>query len=116
MITKSGILELVARRNELLEEEDVPSEVDIIQYNIVKSFKNNFRLYDVDFILEVLTQFGAAPCLVYDDNGMFAVSGQGFQPVVSGDQLIEGSLEVFVEKEMWKPSIREALKYYLSEY
>jgi hypothetical protein len=67
----------------------------------------------VDFILECLTRFGQAPNVMYDDNGLFAVSSDGFQPVVTGRQRIDGTISVYVNRKQWKKTIRLALKHYL---
>lgn len=89
-------------------------QVDRIRDNILADIIANFSEYPVDEVLETLTRFGQAPCLVYDDNGKFAVSGDGYQPVVTGNELIEGGLTTFVEAHMWKKTVREALFHYLT--
>jgi hypothetical protein len=76
----------------------------------------HFAQLPVDFILEIFTHLGGAPNLVYDDNGLFAVSGNGYQPVVTGKDKIDGTIHTFVEKRMWKPTIRKAVRYYLTKY
>lgn len=53
---------------------------------------------------------------MYDDNGMFAVSGDGYQPVVTGRERIDGAMTVVVEKKQWKKTIRQALKYFINSY
>lgn len=88
-------------------------EIDKIAQDIISEFKSNLNSYEVDFVLESLTHFGQAPALVYDDNGLFAISGTGMNSVVTGNQKIEGAMVTYVEKKMWKKTIREALKYYL---
>lgn len=88
--------------------------IDEIEKTILVTFKKLFNKYEVDFIIETLTRFGQAPNVVYDDNGLFAVSSVGYQPVVTGKEKIHGSLNVFVERQQWKKSIRAALKHYLT--
>lgn len=113
-MNKEEISILLDERDILLDNENYDEKlVDSIQKKITKEIKKNFNKYEVDFIIETWTRFGCAPCLVYDDNGKFAVSGDGYGPAVFGDDRIEGSLQVFVEKEMWKKTIREALKYFI---
>lgn len=90
-----------------------PKEIDNLGREIKKLIDTHVNTLPVDFIIESLTMLGDAPNVMYDDNGMFAVSGDGYQPVVSGNQRIEGGLTVHVEKKMWKSTIRKALKYYL---
>jgi hypothetical protein len=116
MLTKVGILELLQKRSKILDVDYESPEIDVIKDRILESIRNNFLVYDVDFILETYTHLGAAPNLVYDDNGRFAVSGDGFQPVVTNDELLEGEIITFVEKDMWKTTIREALRHYVFSY
>ena len=66
-----------------------------------------------EFIFDELTKLGQAPCLLYDDNGYFAISASGYCSVNLEPDNWEGSF--FVQKNMWKDSIREALNYYLDE-
>ena len=65
-------------------------------------------------MIESLTKLGEAPNILYDDNGNFAVTGTGFQSV-SMDEISDVTMSFFVLKEHWFKTIREALKYYLSE-
>lgn len=112
-MTKKYILELLKERDSLLKTDEGDERVDAIQTDIVGEFRKRFNDYEVDFILESLTRFGQAPNVIYDDNGLFAVSSAGYQPFVSGRQKIEGAITVFVEKKQWKKTIRLALKNYL---
>ena len=64
--------------------------------------------------LDEITHEGYAPCLVFDDDGHWAVSFSAFQPVPGGDG--EGFSEqviisIIVEKDEWKNSIEEAIEY-----
>jgi len=101
-------------RDALLKTDKENPNVDIIEKEITEELRKNFKNYEVDFILETLTMFGQAPNVIYDDNGNFAVSASGYQPVVAGSQKIEGMVSVFVEKKQWKKTIRLALKHYLN--
>lgn len=94
---------------------DEPKEVDILGKEIKADIKKHVNILPIDFAIEALTMLGDAPCIMYDDNGMFAVTSDGFQKVVVGRQRIDGTLTVLVEKKMWKKNIREALKFYLSD-
>ena len=114
-MTKDEIKSLLDIRSAKYSEDENDPQVDTIRDEILAVIKGNFYSYEVDFILETLTRFGSAPNLVYDDNGMFAISDSGYQPVVTGDELIEGALTVFVEAVQWKKTIREALHYYLND-
>lgn len=107
------ILELLEVRNNLLDTDEKNERIDEIENEIILQIKDNYNHYSVDFIIETLTKFGQAPNLIYDDNGMFAISSEGYQPVVSGDERIEGVVSVAVEKEQWFDTIRKALWHYL---
>ena len=117
---KEVIEELVKKRARLLKKEDYDSksktgkEIDEIEDFIRKEFIEDFKGYEVDYILETLTKFGSAPNLIYDDNGFFAITEDGYQQVVIGSQKIEGNFTVYVEKKQWKKTIREALYYHLT--
>lgn len=91
----------------------MPKEVDSMAKEVEKLLKEHFKELPVDFIIETLTHLGQAPNVMYDDNGYFAVSGDGLQEVVYGRKKIEGGMTVIVNKKMWKKTIREALKYYM---
>jgi hypothetical protein len=113
-LTQKDITNLIKERSRLLDKDYNDSKADLIQQHITASFKKYFKGYPCDFIIETLTEFGQAPNIIYDDNGLFAMSADGYQPVVTGDEKLEGELMVFVmKKDMWKPTIREALWHYL---
>ena len=114
MMEKTVINALLDERDDLYKKNGKNKRVDEIQKEISIAIIKNFNKYEVDFILETWTRFGAAPNVIYDDNGLFAVSGSGFQPVVTGKERIEGACTVFVEKKQWKKSIRLALKQYIT--
>jgi hypothetical protein len=82
---------------------------------IKKEIRENFDNYEVDFILETWTEFGYAPNLIYDDNGMFAVVETAFAPAVYGANKIDGSIVLLVKKKHWKPTIRKALWKYIKK-
>lgn len=90
-------------------------QIDVLADEIVLMINENFYDLEVDFIIETLTKLGYAPNVIYDDNGLFAVSGDGYQPVVCGDEKIDGSVIIYVTPDMWKKTIREALKKYLED-
>lgn len=110
------IKKLLDERDSILKE-DVESKIaDEYQKNIISAIKKYFDIYEVDFIIETFTRFGASPNLIYDDNGLFAIVEEGYQQAVVGNQKIEGGFTLFVKKKQWKKSIREALKYYISKH
>jgi len=89
-----------------------PEEIDDLADQIIDCIKKWDYNLPFEFIMEELTKIGWAPCLLYDDNGRWAISGDGYQNVVSGSPK-DVTLTSFVEKDMWKDTIREALDYYL---
>ncbi len=111
---KEEITLLLAERKSLLKKGSKSKRIDEIQKQISNAIRKNFDKYEVDFILETWTKFGSAPNVIYDDNGLFAVTADGYQPVVTGNQKIEGAMTVFVQKKQWKKTIREALKQFIA--
>jgi len=86
-----------------------------IEQNVLRELRDNYLKYPVDIIIQALTRLGWAPQVLYDENGMFAVSGDGMAPVVTGEQRLEGHMTTFVGSHQWFPTIREALQQYLNE-
>ena len=98
--------------NEEKEEYEIdPSEIDELANQIQDLIKSGRYELPFEFIIEELTKLGDAPCIFYDDNGHFAISGDGYCSVSLEVDDWEGTF--FVEKSMWKDSMREALDYYL---
>jgi hypothetical protein len=70
-----------------------------------------------EFIVEELTKLGWEPNLLYNGDGMFAISGEGIQSIPMCEEQEKGSDWVghWVQEGGWFDTIREALKYYLNE-
>ena len=89
-------------------------EIDSLEKEIYKKIKEWKDFLSFEFIIDKLTKLGHAPNLLYDDNGNFAITGDGFQTVpINGPCDMEMSF--FIEKDKWSPTIREALNKYLNE-
>ena len=88
---------------------------DIVESQIMDEFRRSLKKYDVDFVIETLTKLGGAPNVIYDDNGMFAVTADGYTPAVCGKQRIEGAFSLVVKKEQWFGTIRKALQHYIND-
>jgi hypothetical protein len=88
-----------------------PKEIDQLADQILEIIKKERNNLPFEFIIEELTKLGDAPCLLYDDNGYFAISGSGFCSINPEPADWEGVFTI--EEKEWKPSIREALDYYL---
>lgn len=89
-------------------------KIDEYANEIRKLLKENFESLEFEFIFEQLSCLGEAPNLLYDDDGHWTVTSDGFQSVTAnGPDDWEGTF--FVKKEDWKNTPREALKQYLFE-
>ena len=88
--------------------------IDVLAVLILEKIKEWRNHLTFEFIFEELTKLGDAPCLLYDDNGHFAISGDGFCSINTEIDDWEGQFSV--EKNFWKSTIREALDYYLDIY
>jgi hypothetical protein len=123
------ILELNKERNKFLKKYDKSWDENIFDYNIkqpkeIDEIGNQIRNIiieeqdnlSVEFIIESLTKLGEAPSILYDDNGHFAVTGDGYQSLPSDDFPKDDiSMSFYVEKKKWFRTIRKALKNYLEE-
>lgn len=65
--------------------------------------------------LERLVKSGDCPGVINDDNGHWAVTGDGMQNCVSGDEPSDVSTSFWVEASKWRKTIREAISDYLDE-
>jgi len=107
----------IEERSKILKADYHDKRADELEEKILQRIKENFKTLPCDFILESMTHLGAAPSVLYDDNGMWAVTGDGTQPVVTGNDRLVGlvTMGFFLEKEHWFSTIRAALKHYLFE-
>lgn len=113
-IYEKEIADILDKRYPLVYKKVKGKQVEEYTKKVQALLRRNFDHLSVDFIVESLTHLGDAPNIVYDDNGLFAVSGDGYQPVVTGRQKIDGVISVAVEKPWWQKTIRLALTHYLS--
>ncbi len=114
------IKELLAERAEITkltdEEYDIVNiEIDdkygVNETLILAELSNKFDDLSVDFILETLIHLGWAPCVIYDDEGNWAVDGGGVSNVRMTDEE-EFQFSTVIEGKQFKPTIKEALKLY----
>ncbi len=111
LIIMLNINSMLDRRKDFLE-----GDINIlIKYDkeIITNLQKSFKELTFEYIVETLTELGQAPSVLYDDNGNFAVNGTGFQNVAYGNETEDMEMTFFVEKKYWKPTMREALHYYL---
>jgi hypothetical protein len=114
--TELKIKDLSDLRYKFLEKEDRMNDIEIDELadKILYLIKENINKLSFEFIFEELTKLGWAINLVYDDNGHFAVSGNGYQSLPEKmEETDDIVMYSFVEKDSWKDSIREALKKFL---
>lgn len=124
MSIKTEILELQKLRSELLNKQDEEVEdmienydksIDSLMEQILGLIKPNINKLDFDFIMEQLSHLGWCPNLLYDDNGHWAVSSDGYQNVVYGDKPEDVETHFYIEAEDWKNSPKEALYKFLHD-
>lgn len=67
--------------------------------------------------LEKTTHTGACPSLVFDDNKFWAVSFEGAQPAIAGEDHFDEAVwfGVGIDPGQWKPTIREAIDYAITQ-
>lgn len=90
-------------------------EIEENAEKIKQLLKKGSHKLPFEFIIEQLTHLGQAPCLLYDDNGHFAVSSDGVSQVSTEEDPADIGITSFVTKDMWKETPREALNYYLKD-
>lgn len=86
--------------------------VDVLADEILDCIKRWRNSLHFEFIIEELTKLGWAPCLLYDDDGNFAISGDGMEPL-NQHTYADTVLTHFIKYNAWQPTIRKALDYYL---
>lgn len=88
-------------------------ELDNNAERVILSLKKNLSELTFEEVLEAYSHLGSAPCLIYDDNGNWAIADSGYSNVRTED---DQDLEIThnVEAHLFKPSIREALEYWVN--
>lgn len=122
------IIEILEKREQLLmslENHEVVDDYEIIdtclrhQLLIEDEIYKNPDAYPVDFILEVFTKFDDSPSIMYDGCGNWAISDgvitqNDFHSMgITIDDGIADIVGAVIDKDAWKPTIREALKHWL---
>ncbi len=116
-LVKNNITDDLESRTKLMENVNYDINVlEKIDSRIINQLKFNGVILEIDYILETLTKLGFAPNLVYDDNGLFGVSSDGFQQVVTGDEKVTEPITICVEENIWCPTIREAVMTYINGF
>ena len=66
--------------------------------------------------LERITENGACPALIFDDNGHWTVAFDGVQSVPSGDEPEDVSTSFFINAADWQPDLRAAIDAAYAKY
>jgi hypothetical protein len=118
--TQQQVQQLVDERDNLLKTDRDNPRIDILADKIWIALNEYQDILPVDFIIESLTSLGAAPSILYDDNGHFTIGEDGIQNMPTfGDEhktketTFDGTW--FVKPGRWKPTIREAIKDYFED-
>ena len=90
-------------------------KIDELAKEIETYIKSYFHELSFDFIMEQLANLGQCPNLLNDDNGHWAITCDGYQNVVFGDEPEDVETSFFVEAKQWRNTPREALIQYLNE-
>jgi len=95
----------------------VEKEIDDLADKILNCIKTYHYSLPFEFVFEELTKLGWAPCLLYDDDGHFAISGDGMQSIPMDSLQETGSdwISHHIVAGGWFPTIRQALEHYLNE-
>jgi len=94
---------------------ELNDKIDDLSKKIEKYIQLYSEQLPFEFIMEELSKLGQAPNLLYDDNGNWTITSEGYQNVVTGDEPKDVETHFFVEAKNWKPTPREALLHYLKE-
>ncbi len=91
--------------------------LDAIDKEIIELLQQHFDLLDGLYILVILSHLGAAPNLVYDDDGMWAITTGGFSSIPNKEmEFYSVDLTFVIEKEEWFSDPKEAIKYTLNNW
>lgn len=117
-LVELGLTELVSARDALLQTNPESSKIDDFRNEIIDYIKEWRNSLPVELIIESLCSLGAAPSILYDDNGHFTIGGDGSQNLPTFEVGWETRETVFegvwyVAPGHWKKTIREALNLYI---
>lgn len=78
---------------------------------LVQQYTNN--QITLEQVFELLERNDYSPSLVHNDNGHWAVTFNGMQELQ--DEPEDATMILVVEKDEWKPTVREAVIYMLEK-
>lgn len=110
---------MMAERDSLRAFDD-DEKSDKLREDILDFIDKHRNALSLEAILEGLTSTGAAPSLLYDDNGHWTVGGDGSQnlPTIGDEHKTKQTTfdgVWIVEAGRWKETVREAVNDYLDE-
>lgn len=109
-------IKVLIKERKVLEEnfDEFESEIDQIDDQIFEYIRNNSDSLPLEFIITTLNNIGHSICMVYDDNGKYAFTGDGFSDIAT-DNTPTSVITCIIEPDKWSDDIRTALKIYLNE-
>src|ERR1035437_6322840 len=95
-------------------------QIDELAEQVWAFVREHREKLSVEQMIESITHLGAAPSILYDDNGHFTIGGKGHQNLPTFEDGWETKETYFeggwtVKPGGWKKTIREALSTYLDE-
>lgn len=124
----SQLNDLISERKKISKARDLTWDEDEVKYGneyheeydtnrdlIFILIKENFDTLSLEDILEAYSHTGGAPCLIYDDDGNWAITTEGYQSINLEDTPQDLDASFFIEARFFKPNIREALKYWFGD-
>lgn len=112
------LLDILAERRAILDRDSEDKKVDTLAEEVLNFIAKNRDNLLFEEIIEALTHLGHAPSLLYDDNGHFAVSADGFQNFVETEDFDKQTVfenTAIIPPHGWKKSVREALYFHLDQ-
>lgn len=111
--------DMMNEREIFLNQEDYENpRCDELRNQIMTLIYTEHENLTVEDIFEGLTSIGAAPSLIYDDNGHFAMGGDGMQGIdlkfdeKAGEARADFGGTWFFRKEDWSNTVRGAIRNY----
>jgi len=103
---------LIEKENNKTATPEEIQKIDDIAVEIGTYLQKHSQFLSFEFIMEQLAKLGDSPSLLYDDDGHWCVTSDGYQNVIiDGPADWTGSYAVL--KKQWKNTPREALEDYL---
>lgn len=117
---ESFINEMDAKRYALIAHsaetgEDHDQQIDTLSAGIQSLLTVNVNTLPFEFILHHLSKLGICVNVLNDDNGHWAVTGDGYQSLAGEDTPCDIETHFWVGARHWKADLREALEFFLTD-